>query len=214
MKYSAFMMMIPLLLAGTVVWAAGPGGCPVTAPAQVKCPTPCPTMQPACPCPAAVPAAAGAGPARVLAGLECPQFDPAYAQKMYEQNSVIIAVTQFGAQRATDSNLRDISREINGYMTSANSKLAGWFGCRAPMAGDCPRVQAIIAELSTQCGECFDVAYATTLSTLLKQSNCAEELGGMKAVTQPMRQQAEFLAGKTADWTFRLDRWVSDNGHA
>ena len=196
MKYSMLMMIFPLLLAGTVVWAAGPCGCP---PTQV------------CPCPAAVPAAVGAGPARALAGLECPQFDPAYAQKMSEQNSVIIAVTQFGAQRATNSNLRDISREINGYMTSANSKLAGWFGCCPPMAGNCPKAHAIIAELSTQC-ECFDVAYAATLSTLLKQSNCAEEIGRMKAVSQPMRQQAEFLARKTADWTFRLDRWVSDNG--
>ena len=93
MKYSMLMMIFPLLLAGTVVWAAGPG------------------------------------PARTLAGLECPQFDPAYAQKM-------------------------------------------------------------------------------------KQSNCAEEIGKMKAVNQPMKQQAEFLTRKTADWTFRLDRWVSDNGYA
>ena len=63
----------------------------------------------------------------------------------------------------------------------------GWFGCCAPMAGDCPRVQAIIAELSTQCGKCFDVAYAATLAALLKQSNCAEEIGKMKAVTPPNR---------------------------
>ena len=216
MKYSVSIMTILFFLAGTAVWAGCPGACPAPCPTPCPkpCPEPCPTpCPPKCPCPVAVPAGVGSGPAGVLAGLECPQFDPAYAQKMYEQNSVIIAVTEFGGQRATDKNLRNVSGEINRYMTSANGKLAGWFGSCAPMGADCPRAQAIIAQLSNECGECFDVAYAKTLSTLLKQSNCAEELGNVKSVTEPMKQQAGFLAKKDANWTFRLDRWVTDHGY-
>ena len=229
MKYSVSIMTILLFLAGTAVWA-GAGACP--APCPAPCPPACtpvcgpvcppepvcepvcaPVCPPVCPCPAAVPAALGAGPAGGLAGLECPDFDPAYAQKMYEQNSVIIAVTQFGAQNATDKNLRAISREINGYMTSANDKLAGWFGCCVELGADCPRAEAIIAELSSEC-ECFDSVYAKTLSTLLKQSTCAEDLGAARNVTGVMKQQADFLAKREAGWTFRLDRWLTDHGYA
>ena len=149
----------------------------------------------------------GAGPAASLAGLECPDFDPAYAQSMYEHNSVIIAVTDYGAKTAKDKNLRAISREINGYMTSANAKLAGWFGCCAAMGADCPRAQAIIDELAQNC-DCFDGVYARTLSDLLKQSACAEDLGMARAGAGPMQQQATFLSKREADWAFRLDRWV------
>ena len=157
----------------------------------------------------------GAGPASYLGGLECPNFDPAYAQKTYEQNSVIIALTQFGAGRATDRNLRAISRKINGYLRSANAKIECWFGATgcAPLAADCPRAQAVIAELSAQDCACFDAAYAKTLSELLRQSSCADELAGGKAVTPQMRQQAVFLAAKEANWVFRLDRWATDHGY-
>lgn len=223
MKYTtAVLTLLMLLLAGSIVWAQCPAPCPVATPVQVECPAPCPAQCPApqqacpapCPaCPASVPAAVGAGPAGDLEGLACPQFDPAYAQKMYEQNSVIIAVTQYGQQRATDKNLRSISGEINRYMTSANEKLAGWYGNCAALGTDCPRAQAIINELSQQCGDCFDVAYAKTLSTLLKQSQCAEGLGEAKASAGSMQQQAAFLAEKNADWSFRLDRWVTDHGY-
>jgi hypothetical protein len=157
----------------------------------------------------------GAGPAVGLECLECPDFDPAYACKMYAQNSVIIAVTEYGAKRATDGNLRAISREINAYLTSANGKLQTWRGAMTcdQCTGDCDRAQAIIAQLSENC-TCFDGIYAKTLSELLHQSDCADTLGGTKAVTPQLRQQAQFLTGKDADWTMRLDRWVGDHSES
>jgi len=133
---------------------------------------------------------------------------------MYAQNSVIIAVTEFGMQRANNHNLRDISGEINGYLTSANAKLQAWYGAVACASAspDCARAQAIIAELCATPASCFDAVYARTLSQLLTQSNAADTLGGDRTVTRPMREQAQFLSAKEADWAFRLDRWVSEHG--
>jgi hypothetical protein len=220
MRYTASITMLLLMVAATALWASCPGGCGMATRPVVQCPVACPQpcpkpcpapCAPACPCPAAVPAAIGAGPAAGLEGLQCPQFDPAYAQRMYEQNSVIIAVTDYGARTAKDGNLRAISREINGYATSANAKLACWFGQCAAMGTDCPRAQAIIDELSQNCA-CFDGVYAATLSTLLKQSNAANDLARCQGVCGQLRQQAAFLARREADWSFRLDRWVSEHG--
>ena len=214
MRYAKWTMMTFLLVfAASVVWAQ----CSVTP--TVQCSLPCPLPQPACsvcscPCPAAVPAAMGAGPAVGLDGLGCPDFDAAYASRMYSQNSVIIAVTQYGTQRVSNENLRDISSEINGYLTSANGKLQAWYGVIACTAAapDCARADAIIAELAATPVNCFDAVYATTLSQLLRQSNAADSIAATQAVTPPMRQQAQFLAGKEANWSMRLDRWVSANG--
>jgi hypothetical protein len=155
----------------------------------------------------------GAGPAAALPCDEC-AFDAAYAGSMYAQNSVIIAVTQYGMQRAGNGNLRDISYDINSYLTSANSKLQAWYGVVACGAAspDCGKAQAIIAELSNQPASCFDAVYARTLSELLRQSNAADSIGGTRAVTPKMRQQAQFMSRNEADWAFRLDRWVSDHG--
>lgn len=212
MKYATWTLMtFILVLAASVVWAQ----CSV----DVGCPLPCPLPQPACsvctcPCPASVPAAIGAGPAVGLEGLGCPDFDVAYASRMYAQNSVIIAVTQFGMRRTTDGNLQDISGEINGYLTSANGKLQAWYGAVACSAAspDCARADAIIAQLASTPANCFNAVYATTLSQLLQQSNAADSIAATKAVTVPMRQQAQFLSDKEADWSMRLDRWVSDHG--
>lgn len=217
-----------LILAASAVWAQCatcpqpaqvqcPAPCPVQ---QVQCPEPCPVQQPcpqacpACPCPASVPAAMGAGPAADLQGLACPEFDPAYASRMYTQNNTIIAVTAFGAQRATDNNLRDISREINGYYTSANAKLQGWYSAATcePLSADCGVAQPIIDQLSSQPCECFDAVYARTLSELVRQSNAANSIAATQATTPQMRQQAQFLSEKESDWTMRLDRWVNDHG--
>ncbi len=132
---------------------------------------------------------------------------------MYAQNSVIIAVTQYGRQRAHDGNLRDISYEINSYLTSANGKLQSWYGAVACGAAspDCARAQAIINQLATVPTNCFDAVYATTLSQLVHQSYAADVIGGQQAVTAPMRQQAQFLSGKEANWGMRLDRWVAEH---
>lgn len=208
MRYAKWALIIAILIFS--ISAASLAQCPM------QCPTPCSCQQPCqtccCPCPAAVPASLGAGPAADLQCLQCPNFDPAFARKMYAQNSVIIAVTEFGMQRANDGNLRDISREINGYLNSANAKLQSWYGSMscAQASPDCCRAQAIISELSSQCN-CFDGVYARTLSELLKQSKAANCLGGERAVTPQMRQQAQFLNGKENDWAFRLDRWVSEH---
>lgn len=141
-------------------------------------------------------------------------FDAAYASSMYAQNSVIIAVTAYGRQRIANDNLRDISGEINGYLTSANGKLQSWYGAVACGAAspDCSRADAIIAQLAGTPASCFDAVYAKTLSQLLQQSHDADVIGGQRAATPQMRQQAQFLSGKEADWSFRLDRWVSDHG--
>lgn len=220
MRYAKWTLAaVILLLATSVVWAqCGVVPCPGPCPVVVQpCPAPCP-VQPcsqvcACPCAEAVPAALGAGPAALLPCDEC-AFDAAYARSMYAQNSVIIAVTQYGTQRASNGNLRDISSEINGYLSSANSKLQAWYGVVACAAAspDCAKADAIIAELSAQPASCFDAVYARTLSELVRQSYAADSIGGTRAMTPAMRQQAQFLSGKESDWSFRLDRWVSDNG--
>lgn len=221
MRYAKWTLaMVLLIIASSAVWAQCLT-CGVPEPVQVQCPSPCaaPCPQPcppvacACPCPAAVPAAIGAGPAAFLPCDTC-SFDPAYASSMFAQNSVIIAVTQYGMTRASDDNLRDISGEINGYLTSANNKLQGWYGAVACSVAspDCARAQAIIAQLASTPNSCFNAVYAKTLSELLRQSNAANTIGGQRALTPPMRQQAQFLAGKESDWAFRLDRWVNDHG--
>ena len=154
------LLSVILILAASVVWAQCPIACPQPCPVAMQpCPQACPQ---ACPCPASVPAAMGAGPAAGLQCINCPDFDAAYATEMYAQNSVIIAVTELGMQRANDSNLRDISGEINGYMVSANGKLQGWYGVIAcgPVSPNCAEAQAIIAELSAQPASCFDAVYA------------------------------------------------------
>lgn len=220
MKYAKWTLAIFILaLAAPAVWAqCGMGACgiPVAQPVvQCPCPTPCaaPVCPCSCPCPAAVPAALGAGPAAFLPCAGC-GFDAAYAGSMYAQNSVIIQVTAYGAQRATDENLRDISREINGYMTSANNKLQGWYGVVAcsTASPDCARAQAIIAQLQTVPASCFNAVYAKTLSQLVQQSYAADSIGGERAMTPKMKQQAQFLSGKESDWSMRLDRWVNEHG--
>lgn len=232
LKYT--LMVVILILAASVAWAQLPttymqfpcaGPCEV---AEVACPQPCPVVTqapcpapqecpqvcpPVCPCPAAVPAAIGAGPAADLQGVVCPNFDPAYAAEMYQQNATIIAVTAYGMQRAHDKNLRDISGEINGYLTSADTKLQGWYGATAcaQLTIDCTRAEAIIAELCNQPDECFDAVYARTLSELLRQSDAAETLAASQTLQPDMRAQAQFLSEKESNWTMRLDRWVSEH---
>jgi hypothetical protein len=232
-RYAVWTLAIlTLLVTASAVWAQCPScyarpvqvQCPGACPA--RCPAPCPVPKPpcpqpcpqacACPCPTAVPASMGAGPADGLGCMTCPDFDAAYASRMYAQNSVIIAVTQYGGQRTTNDNLRDISGEVNQYLTSANGKLQAWYG--AATCGqanpDCGRAQAIIADLANQPDNCFDAVYARTLSQLLGQSNAADTIGGQQAASPQMRQQAQFLSAKESDWTFRLDRWVGDHGQA
>lgn len=219
MRYAKWTLaMVLLLIVASAVWAECPS-CYAPEPVQAQCPTPCvaPCPEPcpqacACPCPAAVPAALGAGPAAFLPCDTC-EFDAAYARSMFAQNSVIIAVTQYGLTRASDGNLRDISGEINGYLTSANNKLQAWYGAVACSVAspDCAKAQEIIAELASTPANCFDAVYARTLSELLRQSNAADSIGGTRTLTPPMRQQAQFLSRKEADWAFRLDRWVSQH---
>ena len=172
MRYAKWtLLMAVLILAASAAYAECPCGsvapaCPAPCPAAVQCPAPCPApacpaptcpsaactvCPPVCPCPAAVPAAIGAGPCSCLQGLQCPNFDPAYAQAMFADYSTIIAVTQYGAGRAIDHNLRDISGEINGYLTSGSNKLQVWFGtisCGSRLQPCCDKAQAIIAQLA------------------------------------------------------------------
>ncbi|MEN6355496.1 MAG: hypothetical protein ABFD83_00265 [Armatimonadota bacterium] len=219
MKYAKLTLIgVMLILAASVVLAQCPTcvqpqkmQCPACIQPQVQCVQPCPQECPkACPCPAAVPAAMGAGPAADLQCLECPNFDPAYAEKMFGQYSTIAAVTAYGAQHATNSNLRAISREINGYMNSAAAKLQGYYGTLtcAQLSADCGAGSDIIAQFPC---DCFDGVYATTLSQLLNQARAADTLGSTRAVTPGMRQQAQFLTSKEGSWIFRLNRWVGDN---
>ena len=189
---------------------------PCPAPAQVVCPQPCPepvTVVCPAPCPAAIPAAVGAGPSADLTNLQCPDFDPAFARDMYSQNGVIIAVTEYGRQRATNANLRDISGEIRGTLLSANRKLEQTFGLSAGCI-DMARAQSIIAELSTQCGDCFNAVYARTLSALLNQSNATNQLAATRSGVPELKNHAAYMADKEANWAFRLDRWVTENGFA
>lgn len=239
MRYAKWTLMtIMFILAASVVWAQCPTAtCPQPVqvqPVQVQCPQPCPVVQQtcpqvcpepcpqtcpqpcptACPCPSSVPAAIGAGPAATLEGLQCPDFDPAYTSSVYAQNSVILAVTEYGMQRTTDRNLRNISGEIHGYLASANNKLAGMYGTVGcgTVAPDCSRAQAIIAELAATPDDCFNAVYARTLSELLRQNSAANTLAASRSNTTAMRNQAQFLADKESDWVFRLDRWVNDHG--
>jgi hypothetical protein len=212
------LMSVMLILAAAVVWAQ----CPVACQQPVQCPTPCPVQcpqpcpqpcpqecPPVCTCPSAVAAAMGAGPAADLQGLECPNFDPAYIGKMVNQYTKIANVTAYGAQYATDSNLRAISREINGYMTSATAKLQGGFGClTCPVAVDCNAGQDIISQLPC---DCFNQVYATTLAQMLTQAQNADTIAAAKSTCPGLRQQAQFLSGKESNWIFRLNRWVGDH---
>lgn len=202
--------------------------CPVCPAPVAQCPTPvataCPScgpaptaQQPACeanPCNAccqvAIPGAVGAGPAPALAGLQCPDFDPAYAQKIIEQNNKIIAVTEAGMQQACDRNLRNISGDIRARLISANNKIAERYGIPCPPPTGAGPAQAIIAGLG--CGECVDMAYAKTLSELVKQSQAADSLAASQAVDVTLNRQGRFMADKEADWAFRLDRWVTAHG--
>lgn len=226
MRYAKWTLAAVLLVVAASAVYAECGACNVVVPAPapvavcpapcpVACPQPCPQPCPqVCPCPAtAVPAALGAGPASLLPCDTC-AFDPAYASAMFAQNSVILAVTQYGMTRANDGNLRDISGEINGYLTSANNKLQNWYGSMACAVAspDCAKAQAIIDQLAATPANCFNAVYATTLAALLRQSNTADSIGGTRALAPPMRQQAQFLSRKSADWAFRLDRWVAENG--
>jgi hypothetical protein len=130
---------------------------------------------------------------------------------MYEQNATIIAVTEYGRGRTTNDNLRDISGEIHDRLVGANAKIAAAFAGCGCLTADLARAQAIIADL---CGEkCFDMAYAKTLSALVKQSQAADEIGGTKAVNPVLNQQAQFMTENESDWAFRLDRWVTDHGY-
>ncbi len=214
------LVMAILVLAASAVYAECVV-CPGPQPVKVACPTvcvapcpdPCPQVCPQpCPCPEAVPAAVGAGPAALLPCDAC-EFDPVFARNMYAHNSVIIAVTEYGMTRASDANLRDISSEIRGYMVSANSKLQSWYGAIAcdVASPDCLKAQAVIDQLASTPANCFDAVYARTLAELLRQSNSADLVGGRMALTPAMRQQAQFLSRKSADWVFRLDRWVAQN---
>lgn len=220
MRYARWTLAMAVLIIAASAVGAQCITCP--APMQVQCPSPCVTPCPEpcpqvvacpCPCPVAVPASVGAGPAALLPCDTC-AFDPAFARSMFAHNSVIIEVTAYGRTRVSDGNLRDISGEINGYLTSANNKLQGWYGTLACAAAspDCAKAQAIIAQLAATPANCFDAVYARTLSELLRQSNAADAMGGTMALTPPMRQQAQFLSRKSADWTFRLDRWVNEHG--
>lgn len=194
-------MVMIMVLVGSAVWAACPGTCPQ----PVQCPKIC--------CEASIPAAIGMGPQGDLMGIGCPDFDPAYIQRVFQQNATIIAVTEFGMQRATNGNLRDISREINGQLVSANQKMMpAYAGCGC-LTADQTQAQAIISQLCGSSGECFDVTYAKTLSALLQQSKAADDLAITKAGDLRLQQQAQFMSAKENGWVFRLDRWVTDHAY-
>ena len=146
-----------------------------------------------------------------MGGLECPDFDPAYAQRVYEQNATIVAVTEFGRGRTTNDNLRDISGEIHDRLVGANAKITAAYASCGCLTADLTRAQEIIAQLCNE--QCFDAAYAKTLSALVKQSQAADGLAGTRAVNTTLQQQARFMTDRESDWAFRLDRWVSDHGY-
>ncbi len=201
---------------------------PCPKPCPEPCPEPCPQVcpdpccpetalcppEPQCPCPQATPGALGAGPVPGLLDMECADFDKAYAERMYEQNTAVIALTTQGIQRSTSKNLRDISGEIRTQLTSEDEKLDKWYeqmGC-----GSIPlnyiRAQTIVDSVEEPRLACFDVAYAKQLIGLLRQSQCAHELAAQKATVPQIRDQAKFAAGYTSDWIFRLERWVCEKG--
>ncbi len=206
MKYAASTLMVMIMmLIGSAVWAACPETCPGTCPEPVQCPKTC--------CEASIPAAIGMGPQGDLMGIGCPDFDPAYIKRVFQQNATIIAVTEYGMQQAANRNLQNISYEINGRLVSANQKLiSAYAGCGC-LTADKSQADAIIAELCGITGNCFDVTYAKTLSALLRQSKDADDLAITKAGDLRLQQQAQFMSGKENDWVFRLDRWVTDHGY-
>jgi len=195
--------------AGTAVMAQcppSPEPCPqVCAPV---CPDPCcpetalgPAV-PQCPCPQATPGALGAGPAPGLLDLECADFDKAYVERMYEQNTAVIALTTQGIQRSTSKNLRDISGEIRTQLTSENVKLDNWYeemGCGA-IPVHYVRAQTVVDSVREPRLGCFDVAYAKQLIGLLQQSKSAHELAMQMSTIPQVR------------WICRLERWVSEKG--
>ena len=154
-----------------------------------------------CPCPGATPGALGAGPGPGLLDLSCADFDKAYAQRMYEQNTAVIAVATQGIQRAKDKNLRDISGEIRTKRTSENIKLADWYAQMGygVIPVDYARVQRIVDSLFEPTGRCFDIAYTETMLGLLCQSKGANELGIERATIPDMRNQAGIAARNTGD---------------
>lgn len=200
--------------------------CPAPAPVVVCPPEPvcpavprcCPTQMttPAaqCPCPQANPAAWGAGPAEGLCDLECQDFDKAYIEKMYNLNATIIALTTEGIQRTTDRNLRNISNEIRTTKTDENMQLANWYAQMGygTIPVDFERTQAVIGSLNEPMGKCFDVAYAQTLSGLLKQSRDANGLVAGQGALDQLIRQANTSGQKDGNFVFRLDRWVTENG--
>lgn len=178
------------------------------------CPTQMTTPTAQCPCPTANPAAWGAGPAGDLTGLECQDFDKAYIERMYNLNSTIIALTGEGIQRTTDRNLRDISGEIRTTKTEENIRLASWYSQMG--YGTIPvnfeRTQAVIGSLNEPMGACFDVAYAQTLSGLLKQSRDANGLAAGQGAFGELMAQANTAGSRDSNYVFRLDRWVTEHG--
>lgn len=218
MKYATLAaMLIILVLAATGAWAQCttectqcPQPCPTQCPQP--CPQPCPTQCPA-QCPASVPASIGAGPQADLEGVQCPDFDPAYMSKVYDQNATIIAVTNYGMQRAGDKNLRNISAEINERLVSANNKLETLYAGCGCLTSDMTKANTIIADLNKECGTCFDVTYAKTLSALVKQLQAADGLVCARSANSQLVQYSRTMSAKEADWAMRLDRWVMDHGY-
>ena len=201
-----------------------PEPCPAPCPTPVVCPEPCPEPCPQtqlcpapeqCPCPKATPGALGAGPGPALLDLDCEAFDNAYAQRMYEQNTAVIAVATQGIQRATDRNLRDISGEIRTKRTSENIKLSMWYAQmgRGTIPVDYERVQKIVDSLFEPTGKCFDVAYTETMLGLLCQSKGGNELGTERSTIPDMQNQAGIAARNTGDEIFRLERWLCEKGN-
>lgn len=208
---------------GTCLAPAAPrcGTCP-TACAPPPCPAACPCPQTPlnapvaqCPCPQSTPAALGAGPCAFLGGLSCADFDKAYVQKIYEQNTVVIAVASVGIARGQDQNIKDISGEIRTERTKENIKLADWYASMGfgTIPVDYGRVQNIVDSLCAPMGACFDVAYAKTMIGLLQQSRDADALAMEKSTIPDMRAQAGLAVRYHDDEIFRLQRWVNEKGN-
>jgi hypothetical protein len=136
--------------------------------------------------------------------------------KKYQQNTTIIAVATQGIQRATDKNLRDISGEIRTRLTSENNKLAAWYAGMGmgTIPVDYSKTQIVVNSLAAANGGCFDILYAQTLSGLLQQAKCADDIAAQKSALPEMKQQAEFMSGVNGDYIFRLNRWLTDRGQA
>lgn len=231
---SMLLMLLLLALAATAAFAQT---CPSPCPAAVQCPAPlepacgvqCPAPAPCpetctqtqlcpqqeqCPCPVVNPAAIGAGPAVDLANLSCADFDKAYANRIYNQNNTVVALTTEGIQRANNKNLRDISGEIRTNVTSENVKLSDWYSGMGmgTVPVDFNRTQTILDSLSTSTGNCFDVAYAQTLIGVLVQSRDSNMLAMNKSALPEIRNQARVALRHENDEIFRLQRWLNDHG--